>query len=108
MTVRPTDADARLARILAQAAGRALLEVRAGGSNGSALKAAGDQRAQAVLAALLAEHRPDDAVLSEEAADSADRRSGLDHRSAGRHARILRAASGRLGGARRALGPDRR
>ena len=39
------------------------------------MKDAGDRRAQTVLAGLLAEHRPDDAVLSEEAADSAARLS---------------------------------
>jgi 3'(2'), 5'-bisphosphate nucleotidase len=66
--------DARLARELADAAGAELLRIRSDASlEGGALKAAGDAGAQAVLAALLAEHRPDDAVLSEEAADSAAR-----------------------------------
>jgi 3'(2'), 5'-bisphosphate nucleotidase len=40
---------------------------------GQELKDAGDRRAQEVLAALLAEYRPADAVLSEEAADSSAR-----------------------------------
>ena len=57
----------------AERAGAVLLDVRAGaderGLEGKALKDAGDAAAQAELARLLAEHRPDDAVLSEEAAD---------------------------------------
>lgn len=65
--------DARLARLLAQAAGDALLTVRTQGLAGRDLKDAGDVRAQEVLAALLAEHAPGDAVLSEEAADSSAR-----------------------------------
>ena len=73
MSVRPPGDDARLARELAIAAGSELQAVRAGSAEGSDLKAAGDRRAQDVLAALLAEHRPEDAVLSEEAADSAAR-----------------------------------
>ncbi|GAA3589747.1 3'(2'),5'-bisphosphate nucleotidase CysQ [Kineosporia mesophila] len=75
MTIEPRGDDARLARHLAHAAGLALLEERTGTAEGKALKDAGDARAQAVLAALLAEHRPGDAVLSEEAADSAARLS---------------------------------
>jgi 3'(2'), 5'-bisphosphate nucleotidase len=67
--------DAGLARSLAEAAGAVLLQVRAGAAEGSDLKAQGDARAQEALAALLAEHRPDDAVLSEEAADSSARLS---------------------------------
>jgi 3'(2'), 5'-bisphosphate nucleotidase len=75
--VPPADpsSDAALARLLADRAGEALLEVRSGPAEGQQLKDAGDRRAQQVLAALLAEHRPDDAVLSEEAADSAARLS---------------------------------
>ncbi|GAB6900799.1 3'(2'),5'-bisphosphate nucleotidase CysQ [Kineosporia succinea] len=75
MTIEPGGDDARLARTLAQAAGLALLEVRAGSAEGTELKDAGDARAQAVLAGLLAESCPGDAVLSEEAADSAARLS---------------------------------
>ena len=67
--------DALLARMLADRAGTALLEVRSGNAEGRELKDAGDRRAQQVLAALLAEHRPDDAVLSEEAVDSPARLS---------------------------------
>ena len=67
------DDDAALARLLADAAGAALLAVREGPETGRELKDAGDREAQAVLARLLAEHRPSDAVLSEEAADSAVR-----------------------------------
>ena len=69
----PIGDDASLARALAEAAGTALLAVREGDAEGPALKDAGDRGAQDVLAALLAEHRPGDAVLSEEAADSAAR-----------------------------------
>ncbi|KAA1422777.1 3'(2'),5'-bisphosphate nucleotidase CysQ [Mumia zhuanghuii] len=61
--------DGALAVWLAEQAGTELLEVRRGGLEGKALKDAGDAASQAVLARLLAEHRPDDAVLSEEAAD---------------------------------------
>jgi 3'(2'), 5'-bisphosphate nucleotidase len=64
--------DHRAAAELATAAGALLLEVRDEGLAGSELKAAGDQRSQILLAAGLQERFPDDAVLSEEAAD--DRR----------------------------------
>lgn len=57
----------------AEQAGARLLQVRGEGLEGKALKDAGDAAAQRVLAALLAEHRPDDAVLSEEATDDAAR-----------------------------------
>ncbi|MFP5345471.1 MAG: 3'(2'),5'-bisphosphate nucleotidase CysQ [Actinomycetes bacterium] len=67
--------DARLARSLAEAAGRRLLAVRSSGLEGTALKAAGDAAAQQVLAEMLAEHRPFDAVLSEEAVDDPARLS---------------------------------
>jgi 3'(2'), 5'-bisphosphate nucleotidase len=57
----------------AEQAGAVLLQVRAGaadnGLEGRALKDAGDAAAQEVLARVLGEHRPDDAVLSEEASD---------------------------------------
>jgi len=76
--------DARLAATLATGAGEALLRLRAelAGATGdgnrtedvdrSALRRAGDATAQAFLARALAEARPEDAVLSEEATD--DRR----------------------------------
>lgn len=64
--------DHRAAADLARAAGQLLLEVREEGLAGSELKAAGDQRSQTFLAAGLQARFPDDAVLSEEAAD--DRR----------------------------------
>ena len=57
----------------AEQAGARLLEVRAEGLEGKALKDAGDAAAQAVLAALLEEHRADDKVLSEEASDDRSR-----------------------------------
>ncbi len=65
--------DHALAAWLADAAGERLLEVRQQGLAGRDLKDAGDRAAQEVLARLLAEHRPDDAVLSEEAADDKSR-----------------------------------
>ena len=61
--------DHVLAAWLADAAGDRLLEVREEGLEGRALKDAGDQAAHELLMSLLAEHRPDDAVLSEEGAD---------------------------------------
>jgi 3'(2'), 5'-bisphosphate nucleotidase len=61
--------DHRLAAWLAEAAGRRLLEVREEGLEGKALKDAGDQAAHELLMELLAEHRPDDSVLSEEGKD---------------------------------------
>ena len=45
----------------AEPAGARLLEVRAEGLEGRALKDAGDAAAQELLAGLLAEHRPGDA-----------------------------------------------
>jgi 3'(2'), 5'-bisphosphate nucleotidase len=50
-------------------AGELLTEVRGQGLEGRALKDAGDQAAHDLLVALLAEHRPSDAVLSEEGKD---------------------------------------
>ena len=67
--------DHALSAWLADAAGRRLLEVRQQGLVGRELKDAGDRAAQDVLARLLAEHRPDDSVLSEEAADDKARLS---------------------------------
>jgi 3'(2'), 5'-bisphosphate nucleotidase len=66
----PTDADDHvLAAWLAETAGHRLLEVREDGLLGRELKDAGDAAAHELLVALLAEHRPDDAVLSEEGKD---------------------------------------
>jgi 3'(2'), 5'-bisphosphate nucleotidase len=65
--------DHRFAVFAAEAAGARLLEVREQGLEGRALKDAGDAAAQELLASLLAEHRPDDAVLSEEASDDKSR-----------------------------------
>lgn len=67
--------DVQLAASLAEGAGRVLCELRAqvdaGTFAGDAaeLKDAGDAAAQACIAATLAASRPDDAILSEEAAD---------------------------------------
>jgi 3'(2'), 5'-bisphosphate nucleotidase len=67
--------DAQLAVELAGAAGRALLELRAGVGNLPAdeVKKRGDEAGQQVLAAGLGAARLRDAVLSEEAADDAAR-----------------------------------
>ena len=61
--------DHRLAAWLATVAGELLLEVRETGLQGRELKDAGDVAAHDLLMRLLAEHRPADAVLSEEGKD---------------------------------------
>ena len=66
--------DALLAADLAQRAVAALVALRQGSDlTGAALKDAGDQHAQALLAGALATERAADRVLSEEAADDAAR-----------------------------------
>jgi 3'(2'), 5'-bisphosphate nucleotidase len=66
--------DHALAAWLASTAGQRLLEVREGGLVGRELKDAGDRAAHELLVALLAQHRPADAVLSEEGTNnSADK-----------------------------------
>jgi 3'(2'), 5'-bisphosphate nucleotidase len=66
----PAEADDHvLAGWLAEVAGRRLLEVREEGLEGRELKDAGDRAAHELLMELLAEHRPGDAVLSEEGRD---------------------------------------
>ncbi|WP_296604742.1 3'(2'),5'-bisphosphate nucleotidase CysQ [Nocardioides sp.] len=61
--------DHALAAWLATVAGERLLEVRQEGLEGRELKDAGDRAAHELLMGLLAEHRPGDAVLSEEGKD---------------------------------------
>ncbi len=61
--------DHDIATSLASAAGELLLDIRAGGLTGADLKTAGDQRSHDFLMTALARLRPDDGVLSEEAAD---------------------------------------
>jgi 3'(2'), 5'-bisphosphate nucleotidase len=61
--------DHVLAAWLATVAGERLLGVRREGLEGRELKDAGDAAAHDLLMRLLAEHRPDDAVLSEEGKD---------------------------------------
>ncbi|MFF2777352.1 3'(2'),5'-bisphosphate nucleotidase CysQ [Streptomyces sp. NPDC058052] len=63
--------DHRLAADLAERAGSLLLALRedTGFADAAALKAAGDLASHEFLADALAAHRPEDAVLSEEAAD---------------------------------------
>ena len=65
--------DHEMAAWLATSAGELLLQVRAEGLSGSELKDAGDSASQQLLAELLHLHRPDDAVLSEEAKDDGAR-----------------------------------
>ncbi len=66
--------DASLAARLAREAGEILLRLRADGAlTGKALGDAGDRAANTYLLAELAAHRPEDAVLSEEAADDGAR-----------------------------------
>ena len=61
--------DHRFAAWAATVAGERLTQVRTEGLQGKELKDAGDQAAHDLLVALLAEHRPGDAVLSEEGKD---------------------------------------
>ncbi|MGH3364258.1 MAG: 3'(2'),5'-bisphosphate nucleotidase CysQ [Nocardioidaceae bacterium] len=61
--------DHALAAWTATVAGELLLRVRGEGLEGKELKDAGDRAAHELLMRLLAEHRPDDAVLSEEGKD---------------------------------------
>ncbi len=68
--------DSALAAELAERAGALLLDLqRTSGLTGKELGKAGDAQANELLLSLLAERRPDDAVLSEESADSAERLS---------------------------------
>jgi 3'(2'), 5'-bisphosphate nucleotidase len=69
--------DSLLARRLADEAGNLLLSVRdrMGFGDGRALGSAGDRQSHELLARQLGDARPDDAVLSEEAADDARRLS---------------------------------
>ncbi len=70
----PSDGDDHaLAAWTAEEAGRLLLEVRTQGLEGRALKDAGDLAAHDLLMQLLGEHRPADAVLSEEGKDDKQR-----------------------------------
>jgi 3'(2'), 5'-bisphosphate nucleotidase len=65
----PADAladDHLFAAWAATVAGELLVEVRGSGLEGKALKDAGDLASHELLMKLLAEHQPDDAVLSEE------------------------------------------
>jgi 3'(2'), 5'-bisphosphate nucleotidase len=63
--------DAHFAVWLAEQAGTALLALRAerGFTDPAALRAEGDRRSHELLVGLIARHRPDDAVLSEEGSD---------------------------------------
>ena len=68
--------DAALAAALAAEAGALLLSIRESGKyEGKALGAAGDEQANRLLIDKLRELRPDDAILSEEEKDNAERLS---------------------------------
>ena len=59
--------DVALAALAAEQAGQRLMALRAdSGLRGEALGRAGDQQANTIIVELLREHRPDDALLSEE------------------------------------------
>jgi 3'(2'), 5'-bisphosphate nucleotidase len=62
--------DHAFAAWAATVAGELLTEVRNQGLEGRELKDAGDKAAHDLLMAICAEHRPDDAVMSEESAES--------------------------------------
>jgi 3'(2'), 5'-bisphosphate nucleotidase len=61
--------DHQLAARIAHDAGQLLLELRPTIEDPKELRAAGDARANELILTALREHRPDDAVLSEESAD---------------------------------------
>ncbi|WP_336028445.1 inositol monophosphatase family protein [Geodermatophilus sp. FMUSA9-8] len=65
--------DVEVAAAAARAAADVLVELRASGLTGRALGDAGDAAAQEAIAGVLAAHRPDDVVFSEEAADDRSR-----------------------------------
>ncbi|MGY1673798.1 inositol monophosphatase family protein [Geodermatophilus sp. SYSU D00710] len=65
--------DVEVAAAAARAAAAVLVELRAGRLTGRELGDAGDAAAQAAITAVLAAHRPDDVVFSEEAADDRSR-----------------------------------
>ena len=73
----PTAADHDDAARIATAAGELLLQIRAeaftNGTEAKVLKDEGDRRANDLILALLAESHPDDAILSEESADTSAR-----------------------------------
>jgi 3'(2'), 5'-bisphosphate nucleotidase len=70
-----TPDDHALAHDLAERAGHLLLTLRARGGDPDAMKSAGDRQSHEFLMSELADMRPDDAVLSEEGADSTARLS---------------------------------
>jgi len=71
---KPGLSDAELAGQIAGTAGRILLELRQSGLfKGKALGKAGDRTANAFILEALKTNRPEDAILSEEEKDSADR-----------------------------------
>lgn len=70
---RPSMTDVEVAVQAARAAADVLLDLRQRAAGADDLRARGDREAQAAIATVLADLRPGDAVLSEEAADDSDR-----------------------------------
>ncbi len=71
--------DVTLAQRIAAGAGAILKGIRSGGLlRGHDLGAAGDELAQRWIASVLANHRPDDGMLSEEAPDEVEERLSKD------------------------------
>lgn len=68
-----TRADHTDAASIATEAGQLLMRIRQSGLSQADLKAEGDQRSNELILRLLGERHPDDAILSEESADSAGR-----------------------------------
>lgn len=72
---RSSPTDVEVAVLAARAAADVLLDLRRRAGGDADLRARGDRDAQAAIARVLADLRPGDAVLSEEAADVSDRLS---------------------------------
>ncbi|APG63748.1 3'(2'),5'-bisphosphate nucleotidase CysQ [Sphingorhabdus lutea] len=74
MTINADCSDLQLARFLAQGAGGILLDIAANsGLSGKILGKAGDKQANDWILSILHQHRPQDAILSEESSDDKSR-----------------------------------
>lgn len=72
--IKLTLTDCQLAKQIATAAGELLLKLREGYTGDlTELRNAGDAQSQNLIAKLIAEHRPNDCILSEEAVDDSAR-----------------------------------
>jgi 3'(2'), 5'-bisphosphate nucleotidase len=73
-TINASMTDAALAGLIAETAGKILLQIHNSGLfDGKALGKAGDNTANAFIRSALQHHRPQNAILSEEEKDSAAR-----------------------------------